>query len=144
LQQLAAELAAPPQHLTPDILWEAYRQVEAEKVYGNSRRDKVADLVSLVRFALKKDGELSPFEEAVRERFANWMAHQAAQGKTFTPNQHQWLEMMRDQVAASLTVEPDDLDTIPFTNLGGLGAAYDTFGDELYPLLSELNGVLVA
>ena len=47
-------------------------------------------------------------------------------------------------VAASLTIESDDFEYEPFVQRGGLGKAYQVFGDKLQPLLRELNEVLVA
>lgn len=144
LKELAEKLAAPPQHLTPDVLWESYRAVVgAEKVRGRTAREKVADLVSLVRFALAQDDQLAPFEETVRARFAAWLEQQKAAGRVFSPEQVHWLELIRDHVASSLSVSRDDLGYVPFSGLGGLGAAYDVFGDALFPLLDEMNGVLI-
>ena len=57
--------------------------------------------------------------------------------------QRQWLEMIRDHVACSLTVDPDDFEYVPFREKGGLGRAYALFGDRLSLLLEELNEVLL-
>jgi len=40
-------------------------------------------------------------------------------------------------------VRPSDFDDIPFSQEGGLGRAYDLFGERLNPLLEELNKALV-
>lgn len=100
--------------------------------------------MSLVRFALHQADTLAPFEEMVKERFAGWLAKEIAGGCAFTSVQLRWLELIRDHVAASLHVETGDFEYVPFTNMGGLGAAYDVFGDGLYPILDELNEVLVS
>jgi hypothetical protein len=34
-----------------------------------------------------------------------------------------WLDLIRDHVATSLSIEPDDFDYAPFTQRGGLGKA---------------------
>jgi type I restriction enzyme R subunit len=125
------------------VLWDAYHLVEAARVHGDTQRERIADLVSLIRFAVSKESDLVPFAEVVNERFAKWLADQQAAGRNFTPDQIAWLELIRDHVGASLSVEADDLEQVPFTELGGLGAAYDVFGDELYDLLAKLNEVLV-
>lgn len=49
----------------------------------------------------------------------------------------------RDHIATSLSIEADDFDYSPFSQQGGLGKAYQLFGDQLPTLLEELNGVLV-
>jgi type I restriction enzyme R subunit len=43
-----------------------------------------------------------------------------------------------------LSIEPDDLDLSPFNQRGGLGKAYQLFGEELPELLEELNTKLAA
>ena len=58
--------------------------------------------------------------------------------------QRGWLMMVRDHMATSLTIEPDDFDLDPFAQEGGLGAAYNTFGNDLNLLLDELNRELAA
>jgi type I restriction enzyme R subunit len=72
------------------------------------------------------------------------MAQQANQGRKFTQQQIRWLEMMRDHVAASLEIGIEDFDEVPFVQEGGFGRANQVFGDELGPLLRELNEVLAA
>lgn len=62
----------------------------------------------------------------------------------FNADQMRWLEAIRDHIASSLAVEPDDFDLDPFVAWGGLGKAQQVFGERLFPLLSELNEVLAA
>ena len=69
----------------------------------------LTDLVSLVRFALHHDGELVPFADQVEARFAAWVAQQESRGRTFTPEQGEWLVLIRDHIAANLGVPEDDL-----------------------------------
>jgi type I restriction enzyme R subunit len=107
-----------------------------------SGRRLLTDIVSLVRFATHKDDELVPFGERVRARFENWMAQQDNRGRRFTPEQRRWLEMMRDHIATSLEMTVEDLDYAPFAEEGGRGRALQIFGDDLRPLLEELNGAL--
>jgi type I restriction enzyme, R subunit len=42
-----------------------------------------------------------------------------------------WLEMIRDHVAASLTIEPDDFELARFNQKAGLGKAHQIFGERL-------------
>ena len=93
---------------------------------GASAKRLLTDVVSLVRFATHKDEELVPFGEQVHARFDHWMAQQRNQGRSFTPAQLRWLEMMRDHIATSLEMTVDDLDYAPFAEEGGLGKARST------------------
>ena len=52
--------------------------------------------------------------------------------------------MIRDHIAANLSVETEHFDLAPFAQQGGLGKVYQVFGDDLNKILEELNGVLAA
>ena len=143
IRELAQAIQAPPLRWTAEGLWRAYEALEKSRVYGSGKR-VVTDLVSLVRFALQQDSKLVPYSETVSERFARWLRRQEEAGQVFTLEQRHWLEMIRAQVANSLSVEVADFDEVPFSQEGGLGRAYELFGQRLYPLLNELNGELAA
>jgi type I restriction enzyme R subunit len=100
-------------------------------------------LVSLVRFAVHQDKELVPFPELVNANFNSWLAQQEKL-KKFTAEQRHWLEMIRDHVAANLSIEKDDFELAPFNREGGLGKVHQVFGGELDTVLEELNGALAA
>lgn len=143
IKELAHAIGRPPYQWTPERLWQAYETLERSRVRGSGGR-VFTDLVSLVRFALEQEDELVPYPELVNERFQAWLLQQENAGRTFTPAQLAWLERIRDHVAASLAISPDDFDYTPFIEQGGIGKAYELFGDGLTPLLDELNEVLVA
>ena len=142
IRSLAEALASPPRSWTNDRLWDAYRQLDQSKVRGSSQR-VLADIVSLVRYAIGTDDELAPFAEQVEERFHGWLAMQQTAGRDFTGEQRQWLEDIKDHIAGSVSIEPGDLQYAPFAQRGGIGRAYALFGDGLAPLLEELNLALV-
>ena len=99
----------------------------------------LADIVSLVRYAIGHDEELSPFADRVAERFRGWLAMQETAGRTFTAEQREWLEAIRDHIAGSVSIAPGDFQYAPFVQRGGIGRAHILFGDELPELLEELN-----
>jgi type I restriction enzyme R subunit len=144
IQALAQAIQAPPRQWTPEKLWQAYRTLEANRVRGASAQRLLTDIVSLVRFALHKDQELIPYRETVEKRFANWITAQEAGGRRFTPEQREWLGMMKDHIASSLAMEISDFDQVPFAQEGGLGRASQVFGKELQEIVRELNEVLAA
>ena len=108
------------------------------KVRGSSQR-ALADIVSLVRYAIGNEEELSPFAERVEEQFRGWLAMQETAGRDFTAEQRQWLEDIKDHIAGSVSIDPGDLQYAPFAQRGGIGHAFAVFGDELMALLEELN-----
>jgi type I restriction enzyme R subunit len=62
----------------------------------------------------------------------------------FTADQRKWLDAIKDHIAASLNIEQDDLEEVPFNSIGGLGRASELFGDTLIAILDELNERLAA
>ena len=142
IRALAEALQSPPRSWTPPRLWDAYRQLDQSRVRGSSQR-VLADIVSLVRYAVGHDDELAPFAEQVEERFRGWLSAQEIAGREFTGEQRQWLEDIKDHIAGSVSIEPADLQYAPFAQRGGIGRAHALFGDELAPLLEELNLALV-
>ncbi|HEY1768696.1 MAG TPA: type I restriction-modification enzyme R subunit C-terminal domain-containing protein [Chthoniobacterales bacterium] len=111
---------------------------------GRSQAGRFADLVALVRFALAQQPVLAPFADSVSERFNEWLMDKAKAGTVFTAEQLAWLNLMRDQIATSLSIEAEDLDLSPFNQRGGLGKAHQLFGEQLPKLLDELNATLAA
>ena len=143
IKALAEALVSPPRSWTTERLWEAYRQLDRSKVRGSGQRT-LADIVSVVRYAMGGADELAPFADGVHERFSGWMAMQETAGRAFTGEQIRWLEGIRDHIAGSVSMEMGDFQYAPFNQQGGLGRAYHLFGEELPTLLEELNVELVA
>jgi type I restriction enzyme, R subunit len=85
-----------------------------------------------------------PFPELVRERYDAWLLQQENAGRKFGAEQLAWLERVRDTIAASLGITREDLMGPGFAERGGLGKAYELFGDQLDELLDELTRELVA
>ena len=103
----------------------------------------MSDIVSVVRYAIGGAEELAPFADGVHARFQGWLAMQETAGRAFTKEQVRWLEAIRDHIAGSVSIEMGDFQYAPFNQQGGLGKAYELFGDELSGLLEEMNTALV-
>ena len=71
-----------------------------------------------------------------------WMTEQQMSGRAFSQEQIEWLIMIKDHISASLTIEMDDFQDVPFNQKGGAYRAYEVFGEELNDILGELNEVL--
>jgi type I restriction enzyme R subunit len=144
LKELEKKLRDNHAAWTEDRLWDAFAVTAPSKVKGRSQAGRFADLVALVRFSLERQPVLAPFAESVSERFNEWLMDKAKTGKAFTPEQLAWLSLIRDHIATSLSIEPEDLDLSPFNQRGGLGKAHQLFGEQLPELLEELNTALAA
>lgn len=143
IKELANAIGRPPRSWTPERLWQAYEALDRSRVRGSGQRT-LTDIVSLVRFALDQEDELVPYPERVNERFEAWLVAQQNGGRTFTDEQLVWLTRIRDHLATSLMVTPDDFAYTPFIEHGGLGRAHHVFGGDLDELLGELTEALVA
>jgi type I restriction enzyme R subunit len=143
LKELANAISRPPRNWTPERLWQAYETLDRSKVKGGGGK-LLTDLVSLVRFALHQQDELAPFAMSVDERYEHWLQQQKQAGREFTPKQLEWLGAIKEHIATSLSISRDDFDLEPFVGKGGLGAAWDLFGDKLDEILTELNEALAA
>ncbi len=144
LKELEKKLRDQHAAWTEDNLWSAFAAAQPGKVKGRSQAGRFADLVALVRFALEQQPVLEPFAESVTTRFNEWLMNKAKAGVKFSAVQIAWLNLIRDHIATSLSIEPDDFDYAPFSQRGGLGKAHQLFGEQLPKLLDELNEVLAA
>jgi type I restriction enzyme, R subunit len=143
IKELATAIGRPPYNWTPERLWAAYEALEASKVRGSAGK-QFTNLISLVRKALDPDEELVAYPLTVEERFQNWLAQQTQAGTEFTDEQVTWLTRIKDHLATSLTIAPDDFELEPFVGHGGYGRANTAFAGQLAPLLDELAQELVA
>ncbi len=145
LEELHEHLSKPPLMLTTERLWSAYARVQTSVVKGADRKRQLTDLVSLVRFALGMDSELKPFADDVDKRFQTWIfRHNAQRGTAFTPEQTEWLRLMKDHIASSCSISRNDFDYAELADKGGLQKAWGLFGKELDTLMNEMNVELVA
>ncbi len=145
IEELHDVLSRPPLMLTTERLWSAYYRVQQSQVKGADSKRQMTDLIALVRFAIGLDSELKPFADAVNLRFQEWIfRHNAQRTTAFTPEQTEWLRLMKDHIAASCTIGRDDFDYAEFADKGGLQKAWGLFGAELDMVMDEMNEELVA
>ncbi len=129
--------------VTVDRLWDCYVIKQPGKVKRGALV-QLADLISLVRFEMGATDSLAPFAERVNYNFQQWSFRRNAGAVHFSEEQMEWLRLIKDHIAASLSVEPEDLDLSPFDRKGGLGRFYEVFGKDYEKILMELNIALVA
>lgn len=141
LKKLYEKLKA--RNITIGRLWECYSIKKTESV----KRGKVAqlaDLVSMIRFEMGYIDKLVPFAERVDYNFMQWTLKRNAGNVHFTDEQMDWLRLIKEHIAISLSIETEDLELSPFDRKGGLGRFYDVFGDQYEEILMEMNVELVA
>lgn len=84
-----------------------------------------------------------PFADRVNANFQKWTLRRNAGAVHFTDEQMEWLRLVRDHIASSLSIMTDDLELDPFDRKGGLGRFYEVFGDGYEAILQEMNIELV-
>ncbi len=116
LRELRLRLASRPERFTEQNLRRAYHR-------------ELADIISVVRHAALKEPLLDAPERVDRALL------RIREGKTFTPEQEKWLELIRDH----LVVEEADFKLIPFSRHGGWNKANKVFDGKLKEVLEEIN-----
>ena len=129
--------------ITIERLWDCYAIKKPEKV-KRGVMGQLTDLISLIRFEMGYSDNLAPFADKVNYNFMQWTLKRNAGAVHFTEEQMEWLRLVKDHIASSLSIVPDDLELHPFDRKGGLGRFYEVFGDSYEALLQEMNIELVA
>jgi type I restriction enzyme R subunit len=131
LSELRQKLAATPQRFTVENL---------RKAHEIHYRKALADIISMVKHAADEQQPLLTAEERVKLAFAKVTA-----GKTFTPEQQQWLGLIEVHMVENLTIDVSDFDLVPvFTRRGGLSQATRVFAGQLQGLIVQLNEAIAA
>ncbi len=65
-------------------------------------------------------------------------------GRKFKPEQMEWLRMINEHIATSLSIGMEDFEFAPFNQKGGAVKVYQLFGKELDGILKDLNERLAA
>ena len=139
IKEIAEAIQKPPYNLSTEQIWEAYTRLEKSKVNGARPEKLLTNIISLLRFAIGETDNLEPFSQTIEDRFQTWLSTQKENSRLFTPEQIEWLYMIKDHITTSLTIEIDDFDNVPFHDKGGAIKAYQLFGKGLNNIINELN-----
>lgn len=144
IKEIAEAIEKPPYNLAPALIWHAYEQLEESKIRKAGSQKLLTDIISLIRFTIGESKVLEPFEETVNVRFNNWLQEHESKEEQFTGEQIEWLNLIKEHIAASLSMEMEDFEYAPFFEKGGVVKVYNLFGDKLNGILEELNEALPA
>jgi type I restriction enzyme R subunit len=126
LAELTEKLKTAPQRFTVDSLQKAH-QIHYQKA--------LVDIISMVKHAADKQNPLFTASERVERAFRNVTA-----GKTFSPDQQQWLDRIKDHLVQNLSIDEDDFEALPvFARFGGWKKANGAFSGELVKLIHSFN-----
>lgn len=129
--------------ITVERLWDCYAIKKSDKVKRGTIA-QMTDLISIIRFEMGYTDNLTPFADKVNYNFMQWTLRRNAGAIHFTEEQMEWLRLIKDHIATSLSILPEDLDLTPFDRKGGRLGFYDAFGDNYEEILQEMNEELVA
>jgi type I restriction enzyme R subunit len=131
LVELRQRLASAPQRFTVENLQKAH-----ELHYQRA----LVDIISMVKHAAREDEPLYTAEQRVQRAFMKITG-----GRTFTPEQHQWLNRIRVHLIENLSIDRDDFETMPvFTHAGGWGRANKVFEGQLPDMIQTFNEAIAA
>jgi type I restriction enzyme, R subunit len=143
VKDLLHRLTTDQPRLAPLTVWRAYAHLDGYK--GDNPASDLTALVALVRRVTGLDATLTRHSYRVRRNFQNWiLKRHSGAGEKFTEAQMDWLRMIRDHLATSFIIEPDDLDMAPFDGKGGMGQMYALFGEGMQGVMTEMNEALSA
>jgi type I restriction enzyme R subunit len=118
--------------------------LEQSRVKGASGKRILTDLVSLVASPCTRTTNWCPSLSESTQTSRRGSRSKKSTGKKFTDEQRRWFEMIRDHIAANLSIEPGDFEYAPFAQEGGLGKGSQMFEGNLDTMLDELTVALVA
>lgn len=143
INELYEKLMSGKYQLNNTKLWNAYAKLYGEKVSIRTE-DKLADIISLIKFELKQTEELKPFSVVVNAKFKDWVFKKNAGYGQFTEEQMEWLRMIKDHIATSVGITENDLELTPFNNKGGLAKFFQLFKNKYQEIIRDLNYALTA
>jgi type I restriction enzyme R subunit len=131
LTELKEKLEATPQRFTPQHLQEAH-----EIRYNKA----LVDIISMVKHAADEQSPLLTASERVEQALETITA-----GRTFTPEQQQWLDRIREHLRENLSIDKDDFEELPiFNRHGGWSKVQQVFGTKLPEFIKQLNQAIAA
>ena len=131
LGQLRDKLKSTPQRFTVENL---------QKAHEAHYRKALVDIISMVKHAADRQNPLLNAAERADQAFK-----QVTEGRTFTPDQQQWLQRIRNHLQENLSIDRDDFESQPiFTQYGGLGRVSIVFQSQLPELIREFNQAIAA
>jgi type I restriction enzyme, R subunit len=142
LRQVLSTLRAERPALSTPKLWAAYQHLDG--LQGAAPIHELAALVALIRRVVGLDATLTPYSATVNRNFQAWAFDQQKGASKFGEAEMTWLRMIKDFVATSLHITPDDLELTPFNRHGGLAGFHQVFGARYQAVLDELNDQLAA
>lgn len=117
-----------------------FSEKELQKAHKLVYHKDLADIISMVKHAVKEEEPILTAEERVDKALKKVMS-----GKSFNEEQMNWLGLIRQHLISNLTIELADFEYAPiFERQGGRGKAERVFEGRLESLIEEINYAIAA
>jgi len=131
LEELREKLRATSQRFTIENL---------QKAHDRCYHKALADIISMVKHAARETEALYNATERVDRALLS-----VTIGQTFTDQQQQWLDRIREHLIENLSIDREDFDEMPiFSRHGGWGRANSEFNGNLLDFIQQLNEAVAA
>ncbi|GIU70492.1 MAG: type I restriction enzyme EcoKI R protein [Candidatus Woesearchaeota archaeon] len=118
----------------------SFDEERLRKAYELSSHKSMVDIISMIKNADNQNNPLLTAEERV-----NLAIDSLIKEYTFTSEQLEWLNYIREHLIVNLAIEKDNFDMVPVLERhGGLAKARKIFGNDLDKIIEEINYKLVA
>ncbi|QOR76334.1 MAG: DEAD/DEAH box helicase family protein [Thermoflavifilum sp.] len=118
----------------------SFNEEQLRKAYELSGHKSMVDIISMIKNADDRTNPLLTAEERV-DRAIEALKRE----HTFTAEQLEWLNYIRQHLVVNLAIEKDNFDLVPVLERhGGLAKARKIFGNDLDQIIEEINYKLVA
>lgn len=126
LAELRKKLEAAPERYTLENL---------QKVHKLRYDKALVDIISMVKHAVRDQEPLFTAEERVNLALVKVTAN-----RTFTDEQKQWLDLIREHLVSNLSLDKGDFDNMPILSReGGWNKANRAFDGQLTSVIEQLN-----
>ncbi len=148
IQDLYNRMLEYNRNFEKELLFSAYR----DKTKKNTTLRQLVDIIQIIKYEWKMIPEIYPFSDLVRKNYKDWIFERNQNKKgvrgagftPFTPDQMQWLDLIRDYIAVNASITAQDMRSGKFHELGGPMKFAQLFGTEAATIIDELNARLTA
>jgi type I restriction enzyme R subunit len=110
LEDLLSEMKKADARYTVDSLWRNYSILAPEQCQKLDKKGTViADVIQLVKYAMKVESHLQRFNGIARQRFELWLGRKKKAGIEFSEEQRKLLNKIAELIAEYLTYELADI-----------------------------------
>ena len=117
-----------------------FEEKELQKAHNIVYHKALADIISMVKHAVKEEEPILTAEERVILAL-----NKIKQDIQFNQEQEKWLDLIKTHLIENLTIEAEDFEYIPvFERVGGLSKARKVFKNIFDELIIKLNAIIAA